>query len=110
MEETKPNVPTPPQGLRKMPPPPPRPQAVENNSQPNPEIAETRQEPQMEKKEESLSSLVENDDVVKTESVKQEKPVGQELNITWNSQRWNLKIRNYWMTAKLEKSSKKLNS
>ena len=74
MEETKPNVPTPPQGLRKMPPPPPRPQAMENNSQPNPEIVEVRQEPQMEKKEESLSSLVENDDVVKTESVKQEKP------------------------------------
>ena len=47
---------------------------MENNSQPNPEIVETRQEPQIEKKEESLSSLVENNDVVKTESVKQEKP------------------------------------
>ncbi len=74
MEETKPNVPTPPQGLRKMPPPPPRPQAVENHSQPNPEIVETRQEPQMEKKEESLSSLVENDDALKAEPVKAEKP------------------------------------
>lgn len=75
MEETKPNVPTPPQGLRKMPPPPPRPQAMENNSQPNPEIVEIRQEPQMEKKEETLSSLVENtDDAFKAESVKAEKP------------------------------------
>ena len=77
MEETKTNVPTPPQGLRKMPPPPPKPQGVGQNSpvqqEQTVEKVEKIEEPVKEPQKEPQVEVVEEKNDIEQEKPKKEK-------------------------------------
>ena len=73
MEETKPKVPTPPQGLRKMPPPPPRPQGVGQDDTKKEENVVVEQQVQSSPAVEVETENVQENNTIE-KSVQEEKP------------------------------------